>query len=91
MIHLNIYNISYGWNKGWESKCQFDFQPLKVGNHPKLRECRLCATYRWKYLNKGYNFVLDLNSIGGLNKTLLATKVAEVLILRISKPSTWES
>jgi hypothetical protein len=24
MIHLNIYNTSYGQKKGWESKCQFD-------------------------------------------------------------------
>jgi hypothetical protein len=36
MIHLNIYNISYGRNKSRESKCQFDSQPLKVGNRPEL-------------------------------------------------------
>jgi len=33
MTHLNTYNTSYGKKKGWESKCQFDFQPLKVKNN----------------------------------------------------------
>jgi hypothetical protein len=91
MIHLSIYNTSYGQNKGRESKCQFDFRPLKVKNRSKLHECRLCATYHWKDLNKGYNFVLDLNSIGGLHKKLWVSKVAGVLILGISRLLTWES
>jgi hypothetical protein len=24
IIDLSIYNTSYGWKKGWDSKCQFD-------------------------------------------------------------------
>jgi hypothetical protein len=24
MIHLKVYNTSYGWKKGWESECQID-------------------------------------------------------------------
>jgi hypothetical protein len=39
MIHLNTYNTSYGQKKGRESKCQFDFRPLKVYNRPKLCMC----------------------------------------------------
>jgi hypothetical protein len=34
-------------------------------------------------LNKGYNFVLNLTSIGGLQKKLWASKVAGVPISRI--------
>jgi hypothetical protein len=36
MIHLTTYNKSYGQKKGQESKCQFESQPLKVKNLPKL-------------------------------------------------------
>jgi hypothetical protein len=32
MTHLNTYNTSYGQKKGRESKCQFDFRPLKIKN-----------------------------------------------------------
>jgi hypothetical protein len=32
--HLDICNPSYGQKKGWESNCQFDSRPLKVGNRP---------------------------------------------------------
>jgi len=40
MIHLSTYNTSYGRKKGWESKCQFDSKPLKVGNHLELHVCK---------------------------------------------------
>jgi hypothetical protein len=43
MIHLSTLNTSYGQRKGWESKCQFDSQPLKVGNRLDLRACKWCA------------------------------------------------
>ncbi len=81
--HLNTYNTSYGRKKGWESKCQFDFRPLKVRNHPKLCVCRR-ATYRWKSLDKGYNFASCLTLIKGQYKKLWAFKVTKVPILRIS-------
>jgi hypothetical protein len=42
------------------------------------------ATYRWKALDKGYNFASDLIRIGGLQKTLWGPKVAKVPILGIS-------
>jgi hypothetical protein len=45
MIHLSTYNTSYGWKKGWKSKCQFDFWPLKVRNCPELCVCRWHAIY----------------------------------------------
>jgi hypothetical protein len=46
--------------------------------------CRWCVTYRWKDLDKGYNFTLDLISIWGLHPKLWAPKVARVPTLAIS-------
>jgi hypothetical protein len=40
--------------------------------------CRWCATYHGKALDKGYNFSLDLITIGGLHTKLWAPKVAKV-------------
>jgi len=60
MIYLSTYNTSYGQKKGWESKCQFDSQLLKIKNRPKLCACN------WKALNESYNFALDLAPIRGL-------------------------
>ncbi len=62
-----------------------DSRPLKVGNRPDFLACRWRATYRWKALNKGYNFSLELISIGGLNANLWAPKVVGVPIVGISK------
>jgi hypothetical protein len=84
MTHLDIWNISYGPKKGRESNWQFDSRPLKVKNHPDFFLCRWCATYYWKTLNRGYNFVLDLISIGGLKTKLWGPKVAGVPTLGIS-------
>jgi len=41
------------------------------------------VTYRWKYLDKGYNFALDLISIRGLHAKLWALKVAKVSVVGI--------
>jgi hypothetical protein len=57
MTHLDIWNTSYGQKKGWESNYQFDSRPLKVKNWPDFLALRWRATYRWKDLHKGYNFV----------------------------------
>jgi hypothetical protein len=81
--HLDIWNTSYGQKKGRESNWQFDFRPLKVRNRPNFLACRWRATYHWKNLNKGYNFVLDLISIGGLHIKLWGPKVARVPTLAI--------
>jgi len=59
MTHLSTYNTSYGQKKDQKSKCQFDFQPLKVKNRPNLHACRWLTTYLWKAFDKGYNFALD--------------------------------
>jgi hypothetical protein len=56
---LNTYNTSYDWKKGQESKCQFDSQPLKIGNHIKLCAYKWHATYCWKVIDEGNNFALD--------------------------------
>jgi hypothetical protein len=52
------------WAKeGPESNWQFDSRPLKVGNRP-LPDLRMeSATWRWKDLDEGYNFGLDLVAI----------------------------
>jgi hypothetical protein len=78
IIHLNIWNTSYGQKKGWESNCQFDSWPLKVGNRPDLLVFRWLVTYHWKALDKGYNFTLDCISIQGLLAKLWGSKVAGV-------------
>jgi hypothetical protein len=91
MIHLSTDNTSYGQKKGRESKCPFDSQPLNVNNLSELCAWRWHATYLWKYLDKGYNFALDLVSIEGLHNKLWASKMAGILISRISKLPTWES
>jgi len=63
IAHLDIWNTSYGQKKGRESNCQFDSQPLKVGNQPDFRVCRWHATYCWKALNKGYNFTVSQSEV----------------------------
>jgi hypothetical protein len=85
MMHLSIYNTSYGQKKGRKSKCQFDFWPLKVKNCPELHVCKRHATYHWKILDEGYNFALDLTSIEGLYKKLWASKMAKIPISVLGK------
>jgi hypothetical protein len=51
---------------------------------PKFPSCRWHATYLWKFLDKGYNFTLDLISIGGLHTKLWALKVMGVSNVGIS-------
>jgi hypothetical protein len=65
-------------------KRSFDSWPLKMKTCPDFLACKWCATYRWKTLNEGYNFALDLILIGGLYIKLWASKIVKVLILRIS-------
>jgi hypothetical protein len=60
MGHLDIWRPSYGQKKGRESKCQFDSRPLKVGNRPLPDVASRSATWRWKALDKSYNFGSDL-------------------------------
>jgi len=77
--------------KGQESKCQFDSQPLKIGNHIKLCAYRWHATYFCKTIDEGNDFALDLISIGNLHKKLWASKVLWVSILRILGLPNWDS
>jgi hypothetical protein len=81
---LDIWNTSYDQKKGQESNCQFDSRPEKVGNRPNLLGCRGCATYRWKALDKSYNFALDHISIRGLLAKLWGSKVVGVPASAIS-------
>jgi hypothetical protein len=73
--HLDICNPSYGQKKGRESNWQFDSRALKVGNRP-LSDLRIkSATWRWKDLDEGYNFGLDLVAIRLCSRELGAFKV----------------
>jgi hypothetical protein len=46
--------------------------------------CRWHATYRWKALNKGYNFSSNFTSIKGLHTKLWMSKVVGILFFEIS-------
>jgi hypothetical protein len=70
--------------KGRESNCQFDSRPLKVNNFLDFLGYRWRATYHWKAFDEGYNFALDLTSIGVFHEKLWASKVTGVPILGIS-------
>jgi hypothetical protein len=87
MTHLDIWNTSYSQKKGRESNCesnwQFDIQPLKVRNWFDFLDCRWRATYHWKALDEGYNFVSDLILIKSLHTKLWGPKVARILSLKI--------
>jgi hypothetical protein len=73
--HLDICSSSYGQKKGRESNWQFDSRPLKVKNRP-LSDVRIeSATRRWKDLDEGYNFGLDLVAIKLDSRELRAPKV----------------
>jgi hypothetical protein len=78
IVHLDIWNTSYGQKKGWESNCQFDSRLEKVKNRPDLLGCKGRATYRWKAFDKNYNFSSDHISIQGLLAKLWGSKVMEV-------------
>jgi hypothetical protein len=85
IAHLDIWNTSYGQKKGRESNCQFDFRPKKVGNRPDLLGYRERTTYRWKDLDKIYNFALDRISIWGLFAKLWCSQVTGVPTWPISR------
>jgi hypothetical protein len=73
--HLDICRPNYGQKKGRESNWQFDSRPLKVGNRP-LPEVRIgSAIRRWKDLDEGYKFGLDLVTIRACSRELWAPKV----------------
>ncbi len=61
------------------------FWPLEVRNLPDFLAWRWCATYRWKALDEGYNFVLDFISIRGLHAKLWTPKVVQIPVVGISR------
>ncbi len=77
--HLDICSPSYGQKKGRELNWQFDSRPLKVGNRPLFDIRFECATWRWKDLDEGYKFGLDLVAIRLYNRELWPFKVPKVL------------
>ncbi len=85
MTRLDISNTSYDQKKVRESNWQFDSRSLKVENLPNFLVCRWRATYRWKHLDKVYNFIVDLILIGSQHTKLWAPKIVKVRIVGISK------
>ncbi len=85
MTHLDIWNTSYGQKKGRESKWQSDSWPLKVRNRPNFLVWMWCETCHWKVFDKGYNFAVDLITIGGLHTKLWGPKITGVPTLGISE------
>jgi hypothetical protein len=79
--HLDICNPSYGQKKGRESNWQFDSRPLKVGNRPFFDLRIESAIRRWKDLNEGYKFGLDLVAIRFRSQELWAPKVTPTGII----------
>jgi len=74
----HICSSSYGQKKGRESNWQFDSRPLKVRNRP-LPDVRFDrATWRWKDLDKGYNFGSDVVAIQLYSRELWRFKVSGV-------------
>jgi hypothetical protein len=80
VFHMSLIYKSQPWDqkKGRESNSQFDSRPLKVKNRPDFIAFRWHATCHWKVLDEGYNFDLDLISIGGLYTKLWDPKIAGV-------------
>jgi hypothetical protein len=75
IAHLDICSPSYGQKKGRESNCQFDSQPLKVGNRPLPNVASRNTTWCWKALDKSYNFGLELIPIQARGEELWPSKV----------------
>jgi hypothetical protein len=95
IIHLNTLNTSYGQKKRLGVWVWIWLLTIKSWESPWIT-CvqevgRKHATYRWKVLDKGYNFALNFTSIEGLHKKLWASKLVEVPISRIMGLPTWES
>jgi hypothetical protein len=85
IVHLDVWNTSYGQKKGRESNCQFDSRPKKIGNRPNLLSCKRCVTYPWKARDESYNFASNRTSIGGLLAKLWGSKVARIPFGAISR------
>ncbi len=91
IAHLDIWNTSYGHKKGRESNWQFDSRPLKVGNWFDFLACKQCATYRWKALDKGYNFASNFIAIRESTQEVMRPQSHGSPSCGNFKTLTWES
>jgi hypothetical protein len=71
------------WPKEGLVNWQFESWPIKIKNLLDSLACKWHATYCWKILDEGYNFALDLTSIGGFHTISWALKSVIVSILGI--------
>jgi hypothetical protein len=91
MSKMGLHNpFGYLKHKLWPKerpgvKVPLWFSTIKSYESPRLSVCRWHVIYHWKDLDKGYNFFLDIISIGGFQKKLWASKVIENPILGISR------
>jgi hypothetical protein len=91
MTHLGFQDMSYGQKMGRESNWQFDTQPLKVKNHLDFLVWKWSATYHWKSLDKGYNFVLKPHLDRRFKKNVIGLQSCKSLNFENFKTPTWES
>ncbi len=84
IAHLDMWNTSYVKHKLWSKERSGDSRPLKVGNQFNFLMFRKHATYRWKVLDKDYNFALDVITIRDLHAKLWAPKITGISDVRIS-------
>jgi hypothetical protein len=70
---LALVRSLYQWK--FLENCQFDSRPLKVRNRPLLDVASRIATWRWKALDKNYNFGSNLVPIRVRGEELWASKV----------------
>jgi len=80
ILHLGLLSFLVFFS---QKTCFPNSRPLKVRNQPNFHACRWRATYRWKAIDKRYNFALDLISTRGLHEKLWCLKVAEIPTLAI--------
>jgi hypothetical protein len=78
MNHSDIFSTSCGRKKGWESNCQFDSRPLKVGNRPDPGVCKCNATHCWKASRRATSL-------------LQTSSQSEVWARSYELPKSWES
>ncbi len=65
------------------------FLIIKNQELTRFLACRWRATYRWKFFNKGYNFILNLILVEGLHTKLWGPKVVGIPTLGLTP--IWES
>jgi len=91
MIHLSTYNTNYGLKKSWESKCQFDSQPLKIENYPKIHACSGVPHIVGKLFTRATIFLLNSFQSEVFTSSSGCPKWQKSQLKEFLGLSTWES